>query len=249
MKELSEKTLRYLHSIRLLNPKLYEKMKAKIGIMDDEHVSSKVFDIPEDKRKVYTGKSQAAKFDDKWKNVCYIGGKPYLSDGSVSSKPKRESAGNTERSTGKPNKTPKKPKKAGSLYIDAENISAKHAGEIIEEAEGIGNVSKKQYYNRQNDKATSPWREAGKAYELKPISMYGGPEKDKIDKKIKKDIRKSISEGTAADVIYIAASDAGYVDIIKEIKRSGRQAVVIGESKAPDKLRKAADRFIDITKK
>lgn len=52
MKELSEQTINYLQTMRLLDLDLYVKMLDKLG-MTDEAVLQKVIDIPEQKREVY----------------------------------------------------------------------------------------------------------------------------------------------------------------------------------------------------
>ena len=69
--------------------------------------------------------------------------------------------------------------------------------------------------------------------------MCGEPEKDKIDKKIKKDIKKSLAN-EAGDIICLVTSDGGYEDIVKEVQMSGKQIIVMGEKKAPPRLRVAA---------
>ena len=81
---------------------------------------------------------------------------------------------------------------------------------------------------------------------IKDIRLSGGPEKDKVDKKIRKDALKITNDHKNIDVVCIATSDGGYTDTIKEIRGQGKKVVVIGEKKAPDELRDAASVFIEI---
>lgn len=85
-------------------------------------------------------------------------------------------------------------------------------------------------------------------HEIKMVPISGEPKKDKIDNIIKEDIRNAIKRRVAVEVICIVTSDGGYIDIVKEIKRSGKQAVIIGEEKTPEKLREEANKFIKLEK-
>lgn len=226
MKELSKQTLKYLYTIRSLNSTLYHKMIAKHGISDEMVLLNRI-DIPEEKSEVYhsrvskTVTKQNKELDDKWDNTVYLADRPYLNDGSFHIK---EKSSNTQKTI--------------SLYIDAENVGAQHADRIMNLVKEKGKVVEKNYYNRQKDNSTVHWKEAAKKYKLKNISMYGKPEKDKIDKKIKKDIRKTLAN-EAVDIICLVTSDGGYEDIVKEVKRFGKEIIVMGEEKAPTCLRKA----------
>ena len=227
MKKFREETLNYLYRIRLLNPELYEKMLRKINA-SDEGISN-----------IEAGNNIES--SDKWNHVHYMGGKPYLGNGNTLKKEKA-ACSNSIRHTEKCIL-----RKKVSVYIDAENISYKHAEKILKLASEEGDVVEKKYYDRQKDSGTAPWKEAAKEHDIKRISMYGEPEKDKIDKKIKKDIRKTIKIKTASDVICIVTSDSGYIDIIKEItKVYEMRAVVIGEKKTPEVLRIAASDFKEL---
>lgn len=145
-------------------------------------------------------------------------------------------------------KNKKKKVKTVSVYIDAENIPAKYADAIMDDVVlNKGKVKDKRYYNRQKDGSTTPWKEPAKEHKIKNISMSGEPEPNKIDNKIKKDIRKSLESGHAADIIVIATSDGGYIDIVNEIKDSGKEVIIVGEKKTPKKLRNAATEIWELT--
>ena len=90
------------------------------------------------------------------------------------------------------------------------------------------------------------WSEKAKEEDIKDIRLSGGPDKDKVDKKIQKDAKKIIKNNKSIDVVCIATSDGGYVDTIKELRSQGKKVVVIGEEKAPDELRESCSEFIEI---
>lgn len=245
MKELSKQTLKYLYTIRSLNSTLYHKMIAKHGISDEIVLLNRI-DIPKEKREVYYSRvsksvtKQNRKSNDMWDNTVYLAGRPYLNDGSFPIKEKLSNG--TQQLKKKKSNT----QKTISLYIDAENVGAQHADRIMNLVKEKGKVVEKNYYNRQKDNSTVHWKETAKKYKLKNISMYGKPEKDKIDKKIKKDIRKTLAN-EAVDIICLVTSDGGYEDIVKEVKRFGKEIIVMGEEKAPTCLRKAVKgHFIEL---
>ena len=76
--------------------------------------------------------------------------------------------------------------------------------------------------------------------------MYGGPQKNKVDNKIKKDARKLINQHKNVDIICLATNDGGYTDVITELRQAGKKVVVIGEKRASEKLRKSCNRFIEV---
>ncbi|MCH5255601.1 MAG: NYN domain-containing protein [Lachnospiraceae bacterium] len=226
MKELSEQTLKYLYTIRSLNSTLYNKMIARQEISDEMVLLNRI-DIPEEKSEVYHSPVSKAvmkenrKPDDKWDSIIFLAGRPYMDDGNSH---KKEKPSNTQKEV--------------LLYIDAENVGAQHADKIMSLVKNRGEIVEARWYNRQNDNSTVHWKEAAKKYKLKNISMYGEPEKDKIDKKIKEHIRKALAHG-AGDIICLVTSDGGYEDIVKEVAESDTEIIVIGEKKTPPRLRKA----------
>ncbi len=134
-----------------------------------------------------------------------------------------------------------------ALYIDGENISAKKGQTIIDIIKKEGNMDYGKVYHRQKDNSTVEWFTFTKTRnEIKNIQLSEKPEKNKVDNKIKKDIRKDINNAPNIDIIVIASSDHDYIDIIEQVRKIGKRVIVIGEKKAPEKLRKAASKFIQI---
>ena len=137
-------------------------------------------------------------------------------------------------------------KKNSLLLIDGENISYRKADAIMKAAMDQGVLYKGKVYGRQKDVYTKGWSEKAKEYMIQDIRLYGEPRKDKVDKKIRKDAKNEVTYNKSIDVICIATSDGGYVDTIKELRSQKKRVVVIGEKKAPEALRKACSRFIEV---
>lgn len=137
-------------------------------------------------------------------------------------------------------------KRNTGVLIDGENISSRKAELIMKAVKSQGVLYKAKVYGRQKDTYTRAWSIKAKECGIEDIRLFGGPEKDKIDKKIKKDARNIINQHKNVDVVCIATNDAGYVDVIENLRSRGKRVIVIGESKAPEKLRKCCNSFIEI---
>ena len=133
-----------------------------------------------------------------------------------------------------------------ALFIDGENISSKRAKQIQKIASEQGVLGTEKVYGLQKDARTKSWSDEAKDLGIKDIRLCGNPEKHKVDKKIKKDVRKEIKNNKSVDVVCIATSDKGYTGTVKELRRQGKRVVGIGEKKAPKELRDACSEFIEI---
>lgn len=240
MNEPSKQTIIYLNIIRKLKPNLYKKMIAKKGISDEMVIQNEI-DIPEEKREVYRANVNK-KRDSKWENIIYRGGKPYV---DVSLPEKEKPSSSMEQAKVKGSKQKRNTQKTIRLYIDAENISAKYAEKIMNKSNEMGKIVEAKAYRRENDKHTKGWGRKGEKYGIKSILVPGGPDKDKIDKKIIRDIQ-SILPGKSDNIICLVTSDGGYVNIVNKVKNLGREIIVIGDEKASSDLQEAADKFISL---
>lgn len=133
-----------------------------------------------------------------------------------------------------------------AAYIDTENISYKKGFEIMAIVGEQGKLCDIRAYGLQKDRATQGWSDVAKKFAIKDIRLYGEPQKNKVDKKIQKDILKTVSNRKDIDTICIVSSDKDYVLVIRQAKAQGKRVIVIGEKKASDKLRKAGDIFVEI---
>ena len=76
------------------------------------------------------------------------------------------------------------------VVIDGENISSKNYFRIMREAKKIGKIATAKAYGLQKDPSTKGWSdESKKDFQLKDIRLYGEPSQNKVDKKIKQDVR------------------------------------------------------------
>lgn len=258
---LLEMDIKFLNELRVKNRAAYERKLRILGISDADVPHRDIVSPSQTSSSgyyssgsaLYSSYTRAYNHNPIFDEVHYMGGSPYAGPGekkkstvSPSKKDRRNSSKtNMHQKNVKQNTNVKKSKKQGTvdLYIDAENVGAQHADKIVHKAECKGTITQKKYYGRQKDGSIEPWKEKGKEHDIKPILVSKEPEKNKVDNKIKKDIRKSLRNGTCADEIIISTSDGGYKDIIEEAQAAGKKVTILGEKKAPKKLRNAADQF------
>ncbi len=132
------------------------------------------------------------------------------------------------------------------LLIDGENVGAKKANAIMNAVRSQGKLYEGKVYARQKDIRTHRWSDKAREYGISDIRLCGGPGKNKVDNKIKKDARRMIDQNKNIDIICIVTNDSDYVDIIRELRSLGKRVVVIGESRAAASLRMSCNRFVEI---
>ena len=140
---------------------------------------------------------------------------------------------------------PMKKKNTGVL-IDGENITAKKAASIMHIVNEQGVLDVGKVYGIQKDDRTKNWKIKARELGIKDIRLYGGPQKNKVDNKIKKDARELINLHKNVDIVCLATNDGGYIDVITELRQAGKRVIVIGEKGASLKLRKSCNRFIEV---
>ena len=133
-----------------------------------------------------------------------------------------------------------------ALFIDGENISNKLAKQILEKANYYGTLAVSKVYGLQKAECTKKWTEKAKENDIEDIRLCGAPEKNKVDKKIIKDMKKAILKHRQIDTICLAAHDGGYANVLKELRDLGLKTVIIGTPKMSKKLKDICDKFEEL---
>ncbi len=133
-----------------------------------------------------------------------------------------------------------KRKKNTMIFIDAESVSADHCSGIMGQCNPVGEIFEVRYYARQNDPATLAWKDKARAYNIKPILMYGEPAHNKIDNKIVKDIRRILETNKSIDIFCIASRDGDYAQIAQELRNRKKRVVVLAMKNTSERLKSVA---------
>lgn len=137
-------------------------------------------------------------------------------------------------------------KRNTEVLIDGENISYKKADKIMKIAMSEGVLYGGRVYGRQKDKRTRRWSEQARKFGIEDIRLYGGPQKNKVDNKIKKDTTRFVNCDKSVDIFVLATSDSDYIETIEQLRLRGKRVVVVGSKNAPKTLRNACNRFVEI---
>ena len=133
-------------------------------------------------------------------------------------------------------------------FIDAENVPSKYWEQIEYRMSCLVDNWSGKVYALQKDHATMSWHEVAKANDcLKEIRLSGGPAKNKVDKKIIRDIRRLIGDCVPAETcVFIVSSDSDYRVVVTELKEAGVRVIGIGEAKANANYKQSFDSFIEM---
>lgn len=134
-----------------------------------------------------------------------------------------------------------------ALLIDAENISAQYAGDIIEEIEKYGICSYKRIYGNWERIVKTRWEQEIRKHSLKPMMQ--------VNNTRGKNASDSALIIDAMDILYtsnvegfcIVSSDSDFTSLARRLSESGCLVLGMGESdKATEALENAYDKFIYI---
>ena len=131
-------------------------------------------------------------------------------------------------------------KKNTMVFIDAENVSSTYAASIANEIRDIGNVQEIRYYAMQKDPTTANWKGTIKLYGYKPILMAGEREKNKIDNKIIRDVKKVLNENKSIDIFVIVSRDGDYTELVRFLRSNRKRVVILAPKNTSKKLKNAS---------
>lgn len=132
-------------------------------------------------------------------------------------------------------------KKNLAVFIDAESIGSSSAARIDGQIKKIGTLFEARYYALQKDNRTSAWKDVAKKYGFKPILLCGEPEKNKIDKKIMRDVRAMLEKNKQVDIFCIVSRDGDFTSLVNELRKKGKRVVILATKQTSKRLRKAAN--------
>ncbi len=131
-------------------------------------------------------------------------------------------------------------------YIDSENISAKEYDVISAIINREGKLAHANVYGIKNDKCTKNWSDVAKNQRaLKDIRLSGGPAKNKVDKRIIRDMYMELKNNDDIDVVVLVSSDHGYSQAVRDLKETGKEVIIVGRN-ISESLKKAGNAYCEI---
>ena len=110
-----------------------------------------------------------------------------------------------------------------------------------------GEEAEVSVYGLQKDPATQGWHAIALAEEnMMERRLCGPPGKNKCDKKIMKDMKRTTEEEWPDRYLVLVTSDADFVSAVQACRKENFVVIGIGEKKTPERLRKAYTKFIEL---
>ncbi|HEV2798261.1 MAG TPA: NYN domain-containing protein [Nocardioides sp.] len=133
-----------------------------------------------------------------------------------------------------------------AVLIDAENTRAAYADEVLSEVAKHGNPTIKRVYGDWTNSHLTPW-----ARRLNSLGLRAMHQNAFTKSKNSSDLALVID---AMDLLYddnveafaLVTSDSDFTSLAHRLRESGKTVYVLGEKKAPDALKNACDKFIDL---
>lgn len=131
-----------------------------------------------------------------------------------------------------------------AILIDGDNVSAKYAGFIKQEASSYGNIKFFRLYGSINSPSVNAWYKVMPAQGINPvlqISYANG--KSIADQALTIDAMDLLYSGEI-DVFCIVSSDSDFTKLAYRLKETGKLVVGMGEQKTKESLANACDKFM-----
>ena len=133
-----------------------------------------------------------------------------------------------------------------ALLIDADNISAKYIGVILEELSTYGITTYKRIYGDWTSTQANKWKSELLENSVIPVQQFSNT------------VGKNATDSTliidAMDILYtgnvegfcIVSSDSDFTRLASRLRESGMEVIGMGEEKTPRSFRVACTRFVNL---
>jgi hypothetical protein len=132
-----------------------------------------------------------------------------------------------------------------AVLIDAENVSCRHAHDIVQAVHLAGGSVVYNVYGREE--ACRPWKQELKAFKPRSTSPEPTGKSNAADMAMMLDamvflLRQKVSH------MYLVTSDSDFIPLVRKLKLHKCRAVVFAEDKASDRLKSECDEFVLLRK-
>ncbi len=133
-----------------------------------------------------------------------------------------------------------------ALLIDADNISARYIGDILEELSTYGITTYKRIYGDWTSTQATKWKGELLENSVIPVQQFSNT------------VGKNATDSTliidAMDILYtgnvegfcIVSSDSDFTRLASRLRESGMEVIGMGEEKTPRSFRVACTRFVNL---
>ena len=131
-----------------------------------------------------------------------------------------------------------------AVLIDADNTSASHADNLLEEVAKYGTPTVKRAYGDWTDQHLVRWRDQFVKQAIQPVQQFAYTKgKNSSDSALIIDAMDLLYSGNL-DAFAIVSSDSDFTRLATRLRESGATVYGLGQRKTPEPFRAACDRFI-----
>lgn len=133
-----------------------------------------------------------------------------------------------------------------ALLIDADNISAKYVGGILDEISKYGIATYKRIYGDWTSTQATKWKQELLSNSIVPIQQFSNTTgKNATDSALIIDAM-DILYGGNVDGFCIVSSDSDFTRLASRLRESGMTVIGMGEDKTPQSFRNACTKFTNL---
>jgi len=131
-----------------------------------------------------------------------------------------------------------------AVLIDADNTSASHADNLLEEIAKYGTPAVKRAYGDWTDQHLVRWRDQFMKQAIQPVQQFAYTKgKNASDSALIIDAMDLLYSGNL-DAFAIVSSDSDFTRLAMRLRESGATVYGLGRRKTPQSFQSACDRFI-----
>lgn len=131
-----------------------------------------------------------------------------------------------------------------AVLIDADNVSARHASDVLEELARYGTPTVKRAYGDWTTTQLTGWKSELHRNAIQPVQQFAYTVgKNSSDSALIIDAMDLLWQGNV-EAFALVSSDSDFTRLATRLRESGRRVYGIGRRKTPESLRRAVDQFI-----
>ena len=133
-----------------------------------------------------------------------------------------------------------------AVMIDADNLRAAYASEALSEVAKYGNPTIRRVYGDWTNPHLTKWARVLNSLGLRAMHQRAYTTgKNSTDLALVIDAMDLLYDGNV-EAFALVTSDSDFTSLAHRLRESGKTVYVLGEDKAPESLRNACDKFIDL---
>lgn len=131
-----------------------------------------------------------------------------------------------------------------AVLIDCDNVSARHAADVLEELAKYGTPTVKRAYGDWTTSQLAGWKTELHRHAIQPVQQFAYTVgKNSSDSALIIDAMDLLWQGNV-EAFALVSSDSDFTRLATRLRESGKRVYGLGRRKTPESLRRAVDQFI-----